>query len=119
MSVALIGRLAVDSSMKGQGLGKEFLFHAIDRAEKVGKKIGLRAVVVDAKNKSAEEFYLKYGFDHFLLTKHLISDTHMKRAPIKNLYSHCFVPFVSWYWHKNLPLFLKHPPIFVKLLNTK
>jgi GNAT superfamily N-acetyltransferase len=68
VSVALIGRLAVDSSMKGQGLGKELLFHAIDRAEEVGKKIGLRAVVVDAKNKSAEDFYLKYGFDHLITT---------------------------------------------------
>jgi GNAT superfamily N-acetyltransferase len=66
VSVALIGRLAVDNSMKGQGLGKVLLFHAIDRAEEVGKKMGVRAVVVDAKNKSAEDFYLKYGFDHLV-----------------------------------------------------
>jgi len=66
VSVALIGRLAVDNSMKGQGLGKELLFHAIDRAEEVGKKIGLRAVAVDAKNSSAEDFYLKYGFNYLI-----------------------------------------------------
>lgn len=60
--IARIGRLAVDNSTKGQGLGKEILFHAIDRVEEVAEKIGIRAIVVDAKN--AENFYLKYGFQY-------------------------------------------------------
>jgi predicted GNAT family N-acyltransferase len=60
--IARIGRLAVDNSTKGQGLGKELLFHAIDRVEEVAEKIGIRAIVVDAKNQNAESFYLKYGF---------------------------------------------------------
>lgn len=64
VSVARIGRLAVDQSMQGQGLGKELLMHAIDRAEETSKKLGLRAVVVDAKDASAEAFYLKYGFEY-------------------------------------------------------
>jgi GNAT superfamily N-acetyltransferase len=66
VSVAIIGRLAVDNGAKGKGLGKELLIHAVDRVEEVGKKIGLRAVVVDAKNKSAENFYLKYGFSYLI-----------------------------------------------------
>ncbi|MAZ46930.1 MAG: GNAT family N-acetyltransferase [Halobacteriovoraceae bacterium] len=62
--IARVGRLAVDSSMKGQGLGEELLMHAIDRAEQVSKLMGIRAVVVDAKNENAENFYKKYGFEY-------------------------------------------------------
>lgn len=62
VSVALIGRLAVDNSMKGQGLGKELLFHAIEKVMRISKEIGIRAIVVDAKNAKAEAFYEKYGF---------------------------------------------------------
>lgn len=64
VSVARIGRLAVDNSTKGQGLGKELLFHAIDRAEHLATQIGIRAIVVDAKDAAAEAFYQKYGFDY-------------------------------------------------------
>jgi predicted GNAT family N-acyltransferase len=60
--IARVGRLAVDNSMKGKGLGKELLFHAIDRTEQILAKIGIRALVVDAKDDHAEKFYLKYGF---------------------------------------------------------
>jgi predicted GNAT family N-acyltransferase len=67
--VALIGRLAVDNSMKGLGLGKELLVHAITRVEQNAKTIGIRAIVVDAKNTSAENFYNKYGFDSLILAK--------------------------------------------------
>lgn len=62
--IARIGRLAVDNSTKGQGLGRELLFHAIDKVEQLSREIGIRAIVVDAKNPSAEAFYLKYGFQH-------------------------------------------------------
>jgi GNAT superfamily N-acetyltransferase len=64
VSIARVGRLAVDQSMQGKGLGKELLFHAIDRVEEVSKSIGIRAIVVDAKDKKAENFYQKYGFDY-------------------------------------------------------
>jgi ribosomal protein S18 acetylase RimI-like enzyme len=62
--IARIGRLAVDNTTKGQGLGKELLFHAIDRLEEVSLKLGVRAIVVDGKNQRAEDFYLKYGFEY-------------------------------------------------------
>lgn len=61
--ISRIGRLAVDLSMKGQGLGEELLMHAIDRARAVGKIQGTRAIIVDAKDANAESFYLKYGFE--------------------------------------------------------
>ena len=37
--IARIGRLAVDNSTKGQGLGRELLFHAIDKVEQLSKEI--------------------------------------------------------------------------------
>lgn len=60
--ISRIGRLAVDITMKGQGLGEELLMHAIDRARDVGQLQGTRAIIVDAKDAIAENFYLKYGF---------------------------------------------------------
>lgn len=62
--VARMGRLAVDQSMQGKGLGKELLFHAIDSVEGLSAKIGIGAIVVDAKNELAESFYIKYGFEY-------------------------------------------------------
>jgi predicted GNAT family N-acyltransferase len=66
--IARIGRLAVDNSTKGKGLGKELLFHAIDRTEEAAKLMGIRAIVVDAKNIQAENFYKKYGFEELQTT---------------------------------------------------
>lgn len=60
--VALIGRLAVDSSVHGQGLGEFLLLDALRRAEYLASKIGIQAVEVDAINESARRFYQKYGF---------------------------------------------------------
>jgi len=60
--VVLLGRLAVDQSVQGQGLGEFLLIDALRRAEYLATKIGIRAVEVDALNDSARNFYSKYGF---------------------------------------------------------
>ena len=62
VSVVLIGQLAVDSRMKGQGLGEFLLLDALRRAEYLSTKIGIQAVEVDAINVAAIRFYKKYGF---------------------------------------------------------
>ncbi len=62
---ALIGRLAVDNSAKGQGLGTELLVDALLRIIKVSQDIGVFAVRVDAINDSAKAFYLKHEFIPF------------------------------------------------------
>jgi ribosomal protein S18 acetylase RimI-like enzyme len=67
--IARIGRLAVDTSSKGQGIGKDLLFHAINRVEQISAQLGIRAIVVDAKNENAENFYLKYGFEYLQKTQ--------------------------------------------------
>ncbi len=62
---ALIGRLAVDISCQGQGLGSELLVDALMRIVKVSQEIGVYAVRVDAIDEKAQQFYLKYEFIPF------------------------------------------------------
>lgn len=59
---ALIGRLAVDVSAQGKGIGKILLSNAIKRTLAVSDDIAIYAMVVDAINKEVESFYLQYGF---------------------------------------------------------
>lgn len=60
--VVLLGRLAVDNSGKGTGLGKLLLLHALWRSSLVARQAGVYAVEVDALNEAAARFYAKYGF---------------------------------------------------------
>lgn len=57
-----IGRLAVDKHFKGKGRGEDLLVNAFERALEVSRRVGIFAVVVDAKNNKAKSFYKKYGF---------------------------------------------------------
>lgn len=57
-----IGRLAIDHSAQGQGLGEFLLMDALTRCVRVSEEIAVLAVIVDAKNDQAKDFYLKYGF---------------------------------------------------------
>ncbi len=61
---ALIGRLAVDVSAQGKGLGTVLLSNAIKRTLAISSDIGMYAIVVDAINEQAESFYMQYGFAH-------------------------------------------------------
>lgn len=61
--VTLLGRLAVDGSQQGKGLGKILLVNALGKSLEVSKNhVGSAAVVVDPIDDAAENFYLKYGF---------------------------------------------------------
>jgi GNAT superfamily N-acetyltransferase len=60
--VILLGRLAVDQTMQGNGLGEHLLIDSLRRADHIAAHIGVRAVEVHAINDSARGFYLKYGF---------------------------------------------------------
>ena len=63
---ALIGRLAVDVSCQGKGLGRELLVNALMRIVKASQEIGIYAVRVDAIDETAKHFYLKYEFIPFV-----------------------------------------------------
>ena len=60
--VARMGRLAVDLSFQGQGLGKFLLVDAMKRVQSASGSIGVYALLVNAKDDAAKAFYLKYGF---------------------------------------------------------
>lgn len=60
--IALIGRLAVDKDYKGQGIGGFLLHDAFTNVLNIADKMGVFAVVVDAKNDDAKSFYGSYGF---------------------------------------------------------
>ena len=62
LPAALIGRLAVDISTQGKGIGKMLLSNAIKRTLAVSDDIAIYAMVVDAINEEAESFYKRYGF---------------------------------------------------------
>lgn len=55
-----MGRLAVDREFKGQGLGGALLADALGRA--AGSEIAAYALMVDAKDESAADFYRHHGF---------------------------------------------------------
>ena len=60
--VVLLGRLAVDRSVQGLGLGGFLLIDALRRAEHLARHLGVRAVEVDAVDDDARGFYAQHGF---------------------------------------------------------
>jgi GNAT superfamily N-acetyltransferase len=60
---ALIGRLAVDRSLQGQGLGGALLVDALRRIRGLADAIGMRVIIVDAIDAEAEAFYRRHGFE--------------------------------------------------------
>jgi len=58
----LLGRLAVDNSYQGTGIGLYILIDALKRSLIVSNQIGIVAVIVDAKNEKAATFYEHFGF---------------------------------------------------------
>ncbi len=65
--VAVLGRLAVDESLKGQKLGRMLLWDALNRCVAASDAspagIGIYAVFVDAIDDAAIAFYKKFGFE--------------------------------------------------------
>jgi ribosomal protein S18 acetylase RimI-like enzyme len=63
---ALIGKLAVDRSVQGQGLGGALLVDALRRIRGLADVIGMRVIIVDAIDTEAEAFYRRHGFEPIL-----------------------------------------------------
>lgn len=57
---ALLGRLAVHRQYQGKGLGSILLADALTRTARA--ELGVFAMVVDAKDETAQRFYEHYGF---------------------------------------------------------
>jgi GNAT superfamily N-acetyltransferase len=62
LPVTLLGRLAVDQSMKGKGVGQLLLLDALRRSLEAAVNIAAMAVLVDAKDEAAETFYRHFSF---------------------------------------------------------
>ncbi len=60
--VVLLGRLAVAESHQGQGLGSILLADALQRIVQASQVMAVYAVLVDALNNRAAEFYQQFGF---------------------------------------------------------
>lgn len=58
VTVTIIGRLAVDKSYAGAGLGTGLLADALRRIARASRSIGIAAVLVQAKTEAAKRFYL-------------------------------------------------------------
>ena len=61
--ILLLARLAVDITEQGQGIGKGLLKDALLRTLQAADIGGLRALIVQAKDKQAKAFYDKFGFE--------------------------------------------------------
>ena len=62
LPVTLLGRLAVDHSMKGRGAGQFLLMDALRRSLEAATDIAAMAVIVDAKDDAAEAFWRHFDF---------------------------------------------------------
>jgi ribosomal protein S18 acetylase RimI-like enzyme len=61
----LLGRLARSIEFRGQGIGEILLVDALKKAFHNSARVASRAVIVDAKDEEAAEFYKRYGFIRF------------------------------------------------------
>ncbi len=61
--VVVLGRLAVDSAWRGQGIGRAMIQDVILRILQAADVIGIRGVVVHALSEGARAFYEHVGFD--------------------------------------------------------
>lgn len=62
LPATLLGRLARSLTFKGQHVGELLLMHAAKQALSQSKIIASTAIVTDAKDEKAKNFYKKYGF---------------------------------------------------------
>ena len=57
----LLARLAVDVSEQNRGLGRGLLVDAIRRAVRVSEDVGVRALLIHARDEEARSFYEHLG----------------------------------------------------------
>lgn len=61
--IVVLGRLAVDKSLHGQGVGRALVRDACLRVIQVAETIGIRGMLVHALSDEARDFYLRVGFE--------------------------------------------------------
>lgn len=90
LGVILLGRLAVDKSAQGQGLGRRMLLRAIRQTEQASREVGVFGLVLDALDNEARGWYLhlEFGFkslsddpNHLILPISVIRQLELQRSP--------------------------------------
>lgn len=61
--VVVLGRLAVDRSLQGKGIGRALVRDACLRVIQAADAIGLRGMLVHALSEDAKAFYESVGFE--------------------------------------------------------
>jgi GNAT superfamily N-acetyltransferase len=61
--VVVLGRLAIDQSFQGKGLGRALFRDCALRVAQAADTIGIRGIVVPAISEEAKAFYTALGFD--------------------------------------------------------
>ncbi len=61
--VVVLGRLAVDLSLQGKGVGRALIRDAGQRVIQAADTIGIRGMIVQALSPEAKAFYEQVGFD--------------------------------------------------------
>ena len=62
IGMVLLARLAVDRRHQGEGLGRDLLIEAIERAAAAGEQAAARFIAVDPIDENARAFYSAFGF---------------------------------------------------------
>lgn len=62
LPATLLGRLAVGYSQKGKRFGELMLVHALKKSLEVSTQVASLAVIAEALDEEALNFYIKYGF---------------------------------------------------------
>ena len=60
--VARLGRFAIEKSLQGKGYGEFLLLNALERVAEISQNAGIAAIVVDAKDMNAANYYRRYAF---------------------------------------------------------
>lgn len=61
--VVVLGRLAIDRSLQGRGIGRALVRDALLRVAQASEAIGIHSVLVHALSEQARAFYLAVGFE--------------------------------------------------------
>jgi GNAT superfamily N-acetyltransferase len=62
MPAILLARTGVDSRHQGRGLGSGLLKHFMLKAIEVAQSVGVRVLLIHAKDENGKNFYQHYGF---------------------------------------------------------
>lgn len=65
LPATLLGRLAVDDRQKGKRLGELMLVDALKKTLNAATQVASLAVIAEALDEKALNFYIKYGFQQF------------------------------------------------------